>query len=337
MTDFFEKGQSYPHQLIDFLLGPIRWNMLHAALELEVFDQLESAQTATAVAQQLSLQEAQTELLLSGLCSIGILLKDGNQYQIKEELAPYLLSSSDMSMRYMLLHLSKVKHTDTDTIIDILQTGKSKQLTANFHQQSFWESGQKCLYSYHKSIHNDVLLSAVRPLPQWQEATSLLDLGAGSTALAEALQEEKPEMAVSLFDQPNCINYIEDQLSDDTNINLISGDFNKDDIGQGYDIILSSMSLYYAQDMQALLQKIKAALNEGGVFLSCHEALQDDRSRPERHITGRFLPAISGNDLSFDDGDIATQLCAAGFNQQQHHYIDSPMGQMRVDMAIKTS
>ncbi|MBJ7537627.1 hypothetical protein [Marinomonas transparens] len=79
---------------------------------------------------------------------------------------------------------------------------------------------------------------------------------------------------------------------------------------------------------------IKQPLNKGGLFLSLHEALQEERTQPEAHITGRFLPALSGSNLSFNDGFIFSQMEAIGFSHMRHQYIDTPIGQLRLDIGV---
>lgn len=329
---FFSDSQP-PDQLMDFLLGPIRWQMISVALELSLFDALTEPTTRKIIAKRFSMKEKQTELLLNGLCSLGILKKENAFFQLEKRVEPYLVSHSRYSMRDMLLHLSNVKHTDNDKVKEILKTGRSDHIAANFRNETFWKNSQSCLYSFHNSINNDTVMDILRNLPEWDGLTSLLDLGAGSESLCQAIHKEKSTVQTTLFDLPSCTNTIKKRLTDTSSIRVLSGDFNIDDIGKDYDIIWASMSLYYAKDLNNVLMKIKQSLNKGGIFLSFHEALREERTLPESHITGRFLPSISGSDLSFDDGVIANQLKTAGFARITSRHVSMPIGDMRLDIA----
>lgn len=334
MNTEYTRYKDVPTQLMDYLLGPIRWQLVDIGFELKLYDLLSSAKSSNEVAKTLALLPKQTVLLLKSLCSLGLVEEnDNNTYQLTERAKPYLLSNSSYSMRDLLSHLGKVKHTDNDTIKTILKTGNSDLLASQFRNENFWQRSQDCLYSFHNSISNDIVMEILQDLPQWKKSPSLLDLGAGSESLCKAIVKDNPNAVTTLFDLPACVAHIKKRLDENIPITMIAGDFNVDDIGKGYDIIWAAMSLYYAKDLASVLTTIKKALNTNGVFLSFHEALKNNRTQPEAHVTGRFLPAISGSDLSFDSGVIASQLKKVGFRHIETSFIDMPNGEMRLDIA----
>ncbi len=63
--------------------------------------------------------------------------------------------------------------------------------------------------------------------------------------------------------------------------------------------------LVYAKDLQAFLGRVLDALNPGGVFISLHEGLIDERTGPEAYILSRLSFALEGQDVSFEAGQIA--------------------------------
>ncbi len=270
--------------------------------------------------------------MLDALCSLGLLLKQQNHYPLKEEVLPYVICDSEKSMRDILIHLGNIRHADKETIKDILRTGRSEHFSSRLSSESFWSHSISSLSSFQQSINNPLILDLLSQLSLCDQPAKLLDLGAGSDALANALINRWPHMDVVLFDLPKCAAVIEKQITSQSGISVICGDYNVDALGEDYDIIWASMSLYYAKDIVYVLSKIKQSLKPSGVFVSYHEALSHARTSPEKHICGRFLASISGNDVSFDDGFIANNMKQVGFKKIQSRTMDTVFGAMRLDI-----
>jgi hypothetical protein len=307
--------------------------LISVALDLCLFDHTIEPVSSQQLATELSLAHEPTTLLLNALCGLNILTKNSEKYHTNAVISPYLISDSDYSMRDMLLHLSEVKHSDGDTIKHILRTNQSTHLASTIKGSDFWEKQLRSLYSFHSSIGSHIALTALQNLPEWLHTTSILDLGAGSECLSQAIFNKRPDIHVTLFDLPKSTHHMRQRLPVQSPTRIIAGDFTIDSLGGPYHIIWASMSLYYAKNICVLLRKIKQSLEKGGVFISFHEDLDKDRVLPERHATGRFLPAISGNDLSFSAGYIANAMRSTGFLYVESKVVSTPMGDMRLDIA----
>lgn len=86
-------------------------------------------------------------------------------------------------------------------------------------------------------------VSAIASLSQFKNAKKLLDLGGGHGLYAIAFAQLNPNLDVSIFDLPHVAEITRDfikryRMKD--RIKVIAGDFTKDDIGNGYDIIFAS-------------------------------------------------------------------------------------------------
>ncbi len=321
-------------KLFELMLAPIRWQVLYTGVDLGVFDALYRPKTAQQIAAELNLDSVKTTLLLDAMCSLDFVEKEVDHYRLIDDMAPYLLSHSPTSMRDMLLHLAKVKHTSQETITHILTTGQSNNSAADFTNPAFWQRAVANLRSFHNSVNNQVVVNILQQLQQWPQVTTMLDLGAGSESLAVTLFKLRPDIKVSIFDLPPCASKIKQALSTgnaDT-VSVIAGNYNTDPLGKGYDIVWSAMSLYYADDLDALLLKIKDSLSPTGLFISFHEGLFNGRTKPEQHVVGRFIPALNGTDVSFDRGFIAKKLKAAGFSKVESRSIDTAYGPMELDI-----
>ncbi len=321
-----------PEKLYQLLFGPIRWQLIQVALELKLFDELEAPKDSKSLAQKLNIRDEKLRLLLNGLSSLQLITQDKSLYRINPVFAPYLISHSPLSMREMLLHLSQLRHADSETIKEILHGKESTHKSVGLKNSAFWDQGYRTLGAFHRSMGIPVFSDILTSLPIWNNTYRLLDLGAGTDALANTLLALKPELNIWLFDLPSCAHAITTHINDSSKINVIAGDYNKDKLGGPYDLVWSSMSLYFAKDIKQLFANIRKTLNTDGAFVSFHEALQNNRTVPEMHVTGRFLPAINGNDLSFNDGYIAEHMLVAGFKKIDSQFITTPFGEFRVDV-----
>ncbi len=336
-------------QLLEWVQAPIHWNLLQAALELRVFDFLLQPVKAAHVAEQTRLNPDKLGLLLDALASLGILHKRQQRYQLAEQYQSLLSSDDPRSMVANLLHMAKVKQMSVDRIKQLLAVtpsaadDASDQPRMNFRDANFWQTASDNLLAFHRSTSNDYVLGLIEPwadtlaqraVGDWQ----MLDLGAGSETLASSLLERYPALTLTLQYRPqsiDCIRQRLDQLPADsqTRLNLLAGDFNKIELGGLYDLVWSSMALYFANDLDGLLMRLKQQLKPGGVMLSLHEGLYNERTQPGYHVLGRFAPAMNGNDLSFNQCEIHAALQRVGFQAVATEKLATPFGPMELTTA----
>jgi len=106
-------------------------------------------------------------------------------------------------------------------------------------------------------------------LPEFRHARRLLDLGGGHGLYAIAFSQKNPDLTAVIFDLPEVTvatrEYIRKYGASDR-ISTHEGDFFRDPLGTGYDIIFSSSNP--SGKMPALIRKIRAALNPGGLYIN---------------------------------------------------------------------
>ncbi|EJW11074.1 O-methyltransferase [Rhodovulum sp. PH10] len=92
-------------------------------------------------------------------------------------------------------------------------------------------------------------------LPEWPAARRLLDLGAGSEVLATTVAARRPDLSVVILDLPEPAGRIKAAVAESEareRISVIAGDYDTVDLGHGYDLIVASMTLYYAKNLVAV-------------------------------------------------------------------------------------
>ena len=117
---------------------------------------------------------------------------------------------------------------------------------------------------------------------------------------------------------------------------VLSGDYNGDSIGEGYDLIWASNTLNFARDgMDALMKKIYDALNPGGVFISFCEGLTHERTKTDFVILSMMSFALMGQDMCFDQGEIADSMLRIGFKSVRSRTLNTPWGAADLDIGRK--
>ncbi|GAB3120330.1 class I SAM-dependent methyltransferase [Novispirillum itersonii] len=328
-----------PSALFDLIQAPIRWEILRAALELGIVDDLADGggRTVAETAAALSLDPRRTGLLLNAMTALGICRADGGRYSLPEDLAPYLCRDGARSMRDLLLTIVRVRHGDVTDLVRQGDPGGGPDMAS----PAFWDRSADSLRAFHRAMGTETALSVLRGLPEWASARRILDLGAGSERLALALAAEAPAgRAVTVLDLPPMADRIRSALARSPHgggagagVQVIAGDFNAVPFGGPYDVIWAAMTLYFARDLGAVLTAARQALASGGVFVSFHEGLSEDRTGPETHVIGRLVPSLRGRDPSFHHGQIAAALRQAGFPQVDSVPVETPFGPMQADIA----
>ncbi|WP_449229656.1 methyltransferase [Azospirillum argentinense] len=320
-----------PARLFDLIQAPLRWQLLAVGLEFGLFDRLAEPATAADLAASLSLDAGRLGRVLDALTAMDLLVKSEGRYRLTEEAAPYLLSDGERSLSDLLTTLPRVRHGDVSALLRTETADAPLDMAA----PEFWDRSAFSLRAFHRGMGTAAMTAVLDDLPEWPSARSFLDIGAGSETLALAVAERRPDMRAALVDLPPMAARISGRLAvagpAGQRVTVIAGDFNDADLGGGYDVIWASLTLYYAHDLVALLAKVRRALAPGGVFVSLHEGLTAERTRPETHVVGRLVAALRGQDRSFDRGAIADALSAAGFARVESRDITTAFGPFRLD------
>jgi cyclopropane fatty-acyl-phospholipid synthase-like methyltransferase len=150
---------------------------------------------------------------------------------------------------------------------------------------------------------------------------------------------KQPNMRGVIFDRPAIIKVAETFIKEyemEDRMEVLGGDYNHDSIGEGYDLIWASASLYLGKgDMDSLMKKIYVALNSGGVFISFCEGLTHERTKTDFVILSMMSIALMGQDMCFDQGEIANSMLRVGFKSVRSRTLDAPWGAADLDIGRK--
>jgi len=256
-------------------------NVFLVAYELGVLDKLSIQQAnIDTLAHELGLSETGLDRLLSALCAMGILNKSDNNYKLLKEYEKYFNPQSTEYIGGLInheIHLQKrwMRLTESlksgkpvkkyDESIDPENTNRFIKAMANIGQRTAPIMLEKIYFNGNER---------------------LLDLGGGPGKYLEKFCEHYPQMQVTLFDQPETILAAKSSLSETKyyeNMEFLSGDFCEDNIGEDYDVILSSnvIHIYGPQEIQTIFDKCYQALKLNGRLLIKDFFLNNDHTGPE--------------------------------------------------------
>lgn len=361
-------------KVFNFLLDAIRGQVFIACIELGILDLLAEGHSLQAISERLNIAYNKLVLFLNALSSMEVLEKHDDQFVINPIFTELLVRNQDVNMITTFLHLYKVRYRSSADIIEILTNDSSVKTTETFSSPTFWRTASSNLLSFHKSVMAESVLSileasldittegSVDITMNLESIKSMMDLGAGSEVLAQHLTAKNPAMTVYIQDQLPLIESIKERLElskktktnpdnksqthtqndsshnptkNTQNIQFVAGDYNEVAFPKSLDLILSSMSLYYAKDLPQIIKKIFDALAPHGAFISLHESLANGRSEPEAHVLGRLIPSLSGNDSSFAEGEIENVMHLCGFKRISATIVSMPQGEMNLVVGYK--
>lgn len=132
----------------------------------------------------------------------------------------------------------------------------------------------------------------------------VLDLGCGNGLLSALILEQFPHAFLVGFDiTEEMLESYRSKISKMTSsLKTIQGDYRADDFGNGYDIIVSGMTLHHLtlNERRDFYPKLFSAMNEGGTYISNDIIVDEDPQIAEDQygLWKRFMEA-NGEDSEF--------------------------------------
>lgn len=319
-------------RLFDWLHGPIYFALLDWGLQSEIFTKCAKGAGCASLADDMNLDPQQLLHLLNSLTSMGLLLKQGDEFHTAPDYASLLNVKDDSNLVATLQTLASLRHDGIENLGTLAVSADAGGRQTCPFNEGHWENAVTALTSLHRAYAARAMLQVLQGLPMWSGVKTMLDLGAGSLALAEAIVAAAPNKSVVVQDLDPVIRLMQKECVATPRISLFPGDYNDVLPAGPFDLIWASMSLYFARgDLSNLLAKLMLVLKPGGYFISLHEGLESGRSRPKIHVIGSVMPALKGKDFSFDKGTIRDAAMAAGFTHEFSRTVELELGPLELD------
>jgi SAM-dependent methyltransferase len=320
--------------LFDMIFSAIRPRLLFSAIDLGVFELLTRPMSAVEVAEELGSHEENTRLFLDALASVRLLDKRDGRYT-NASITAQFLTGGETDLTGALRNEWETSLAMMGDLEGLVMNGPSVEDVV------LGQGGQGgFLVNYQRAGHAQVIRDMVTSLPEFRGAKRMLDLGSGPGLVSVALADEDPELRCVLFDRPSMAAAMRSTIERygcTERFEAILGDYERDELGSGYDLVLTSFSLYNASDLVSMMERIRDALVPGGLFVSIHEGLRRERTVPGGMVLWNLTYALLREDKTFEAGEIASAMESAGLTSIRRFGMEMPYGQVEVTVGKRRS
>ncbi|MCT4688467.1 methyltransferase [Vallitalea sp.] len=291
--------------------------LFFAALKLDIFSYLDDEILIEEIANQSKYDIRNLKLTLNALASIKLIEKHQNKYVNTEEGKIYLSKLSKYYIGDAILFRNEMM--SLDNIENRVRYGPDKAIAQHNQGQKvydFTKLAKVCIPEIYL-WRIEPLINLMNKIYQDTKPSKILDLGGGSGAMGIELCKAFPSSKGVIFEEPNVSLVAEDLVSKNnlsSRITVQKGDFIKDDIGNGYDIIIASGIIDFAKDhLQDFVKKLYDALNKNGIIYLITHGFSEDYLEPSETILGWLSSHLDGLDLLLPDKVIQDAMTSNGF------------------------
>jgi hypothetical protein len=337
----FLRADSGVNKLFEMVLyTPMYSRILSAGIELGIFTELQESKNHTEIAQKLSLHPNNTGYLLDALAAMELLEKKEGAYKNTALTEKHLVRGYDSYLGEYLRTYSRVSGFENVDIIKLVKEGPASvyQDKEGMEAHDVFGDYTEFVKSSQRAGRAKEIADIVASLPEFGGFNKMLDLGGGPGLIGMAVVQAHPVMKGVIFETPAVGKTAEEAVTEynlEGRVEVLTGDYMKDSIGEGYDLILAIGTLNFAKhDLDAVIKKIYDALNPQGVFICISEGLTHEKTRPKLMVG--WLPSfLQGCDFSLAQGEISDAALRNGFRSVYKRTMDLIMGEMDVDIARK--
>jgi ubiquinone/menaquinone biosynthesis C-methylase UbiE len=289
--------------------GFMQSRVLLTANNLRIFDHLVNAKSAADVAGLLRANVRATEILLDALAGLGLTEKTKKGYKNSLVANELLVSGKPYYQGDILAHADHL-WTNWSGLDDAVKNGYQSRRT--FGNEAFIKGMHNIAVLKAKTIIREINLKGMK---------KALDLGGGPGTYSIEMSRKIEE--VVLFDLPDTVRIAKEitMQAGAKNISFIEGDFLKDNIGSGYDLVFISQILHSFSETTnlMLLKKAYDAMSAGGTIAIQEHLLGPDRTKPLHGalFSINMLVNTSGG-RSYSGQEIKKWLVSIGFKKVVH-------------------
>ena len=255
--------------------------LLAAAADLDLFEKLAPApRSASEVAAAAGCDLRAVTILLDALASVGMIVKQDEQYSISPELAPFLCEAFPQSVMAMLRHQANCLR-NWSRLPWTVHSGKPEYPGPSIRG----EDADKV--SFIEAMHvvsrgvADELVQEIHP----GSVCCVLDLGGASGSWTTAWLKAEPQSRAIIFDLTHVIPMARERFATSPfaeRVELCAGDFNTDDLPKGADLAWVSAIIHQNSPDQnrALYRRIAEALEPHGWIYIRDIVMEPSRTVP---------------------------------------------------------
>ena len=307
--------------------------LLMAAIRLNLFTYLGESKTAQEISKETGYNERNLEFFLNALATIELLEKEHNRYKNTPMSEHFLSKESAVYLGESLLFREQA--TSLERVEERVKYGPDQDIQTHnrgVDVYNFYEWARVAIPEMY-AVRVQSLLTDLKQLFQTNQAIRVLDLGGGSGVLCMEVVRAYNGSKGVIFEYPSVADLprklvVEREMADV--ISVVAGDFNVDDIGSEYDLIIASGIIDFAKDtLDHTVNKIYDALQPTGYLYLVSQNISDDYLSPKEAIVGWLSSHLDGLDILLRKSTVNDALDRVGFDVIQNDVIGGAMSNLR--------
>jgi ubiquinone/menaquinone biosynthesis C-methylase UbiE len=319
-----------PELIREIAYGFQRSRVLLSAYELGVFGTLgDHGASSQDVARALETDRRATDRLMNALAALGLLVKDRETFRNTPASSKFLLPSSP---DYMSGLMHTVHLWDTwSTLSEAVRRGTSvADQRARRTDPSTWTTA--FIAAMNDRARKQA--PAVAAKMELKERMRVLDVGGGSGAYAVAFVRAKNGVTATVFDLPTVLPLTERYVSAEgvrERIELVAGDYTKDELPGGYDLVFLSAIIHSNSPDQNrnLIKKCVQALHPNGTVVVQDFIMDESRTNPPggAYFALNMLVGTAAGD-TYTESEVREWMEEAGLSHINR--VETPFGSAQV-------
>jgi len=285
-TRRLKKVTSVP--LMQLISGFWASKTLAAAVELDLFTKLSGRQAdVQQLSQLLGIHPRPAEMLLSACTALGLLEKRNKRFSNSSLAEEYLVKGKPYYFGGVVTLLDRRLYLPWNRLLEALRTNRAQtwedhsgifeQISSNPDKQRLFTEG---MHSF--SVQSGKALAAAFDFSTY---TQLLDVGGASGAYCIEAVRRYPNLRAVVFDLSPALEIAKEKITESgfsNRIKMHPGNFFKDELPKGSDVILLSMILHdwSSEKNLMILRKCFNALPSGGTVIVSELMMDDNKAGP---------------------------------------------------------
>ena len=320
--------------LFDLCSGFVYSQVLLACVRLKLFERLAEGPVHSAdLARALDIPQAPMQRLLEAAVSLELVEDRGVDGYGLGPLGAALLGNPAVAM--MIEHHAMF-YRDLDDPVALMR-GEAGPTRLN----RYWayasgdasagvDAGRVAAYTELMAASQAMIADQVLAAWSMRGRRRLLDLGGGSGAFAAAALHRWPGLEATVFDLPAVAEQARQRFRDQglsARASVIGGSFFDDALPSGFDLV-SLVRIAHDHDddrVQALLERIRAAIAPGGTVLIAEPMLETPGAEPIGAAYFGFYLMAMGQGRARSPSTLEAMLRTAGFSQVRLHATAAPL------------
>ena len=251
-----------PESILQVASGFMAAKHLFVANEIGLFDKLAPGPaTLGRLAELTGIARPRVRILADALVALGFIERQGNQYQNGAVAAAFLSGAGPADLRPLLRFWNHIAYPMWTKLESSVRTGQGHgTMELSGERQRIFLEGVEAIQA-----------PPAMALPTAYDFSGhrrVLDLGGGTGSWLMALLRHYPDLEGTLFELPNAAAIAQQRLARDSGVQraqVVAGDFFKDPIPSGHDVVLIAnvMHLFSAAHNLELLRRTRAHVPDG--------------------------------------------------------------------------